>query len=214
MFSIVSVCQSAGVGVLKVPHVTKILHLFKRVHFGIPWFLPRSSSWLCSPLLCRQRLGPATRLGVCEGEGGGNYSIYLVTYEHESHVLLTILRLSDWKLTRIHSSRMHTAHCNGHFSWHACPPATHSPYHTCSPAMHVPLSCTPCHTCPCHACPLPPTPTCHAYPLPCMPPYHACPLPCMPPTTHAPHHAHPPLLTEFLTHACENFTLTQFRCGR
>ena len=106
---------------------------------------------------------------------------------------------------------------------HVCPLATHAPaMHAPSPAMHTPchacpLPCmpptmhAPCHTCPlphmpprhmppCHACPPPWTPPCHAHPLP---------LPCMPlpPCT-------PPLWTEFLTHASENITLPQHRCGR
>ena len=93
--------------------------------------------------------------------------------------------------TRMHSSRMRTAH-----------------------------SLTISHSI-CHACPH------HAHPLPCMLPCHSCPLPCMPPTTHAPpHHACPPAMhtpchacplppwTEFLTHASENITLLQLRCGQ
>ena len=58
--------------------------------------------------------------------------------------------------TRMHSSRMHTARCSGHLSFHACPhhpchahhlpcmpPATHTTCHACPPAMH-----TTCHACP------------------------------------------------------------------
>ena len=76
--------------------------------------------------------------------------------------------------TRMHSSRMHTAHCNCHFSCH-----TH-PQPTCMPSTtHAPLPCMP----PCHTCP----PTMHApprmSPLPHMPPHHACPSPTM----HTPH---------------------------
>ena len=84
--------------------------------------------------------------------------------------------------TRMHSSRMRTARCNCHFSYHACPPprtpptthiplphmppATHAPCHACPPTTHTPLA----HT----------SPTTHA-PLPCMPPCHACaPLPRTP----------------------------------
>ena len=73
---------------------------------------------------------------------------------------------------------------------HACPPAMHaSPPHAClpamyAPAMHAPLPCTPTAT---HTSP------CHAHP----------------PAVHA-----PPPWTEFLTHASENITLPQLRCGR
>ena len=74
-----------------------------------------------------------------------------------------------------------------------CVPPAHWPYLVVS-AMHA-----PCHTCP---------PAMHAPLLPCMPPpHHACPLPRMPPAMHA------PLWTEFLTHASENITLPQLRCG-
>ena len=118
-------------------------------------------------------------------------------------------------------------------------PPTHWLYLIVSP-MHVPLPCMPpCHACPplpcmphppCHTCPAMHAP-CHAHPLPCMPPNHACPpchacpLPCRlprhayPPAMHAPCQAcpparHAPPWTEFLTHASENITLPQLRCGR
>ena len=83
------------------------------------------------------------------------------------------------KVTRMHSSRLHTVRWSGRLSCHARPhchayqPAKHAPCHACPPP------CTPpCHTCPHHA-----WPPCHAcFPLPCMPPsHHAC-----PPAMHAP----------------------------
>ena len=75
-------------------------------------------------------------------------------------------------LTRMHSSRMCTVQCSGHFSCHRCP--NHAIF-----AMHAPLPCTPpCHTClPWYTCPL-----CYVCPsLPCIPPPS-----CMPPSPHMP----------------------------
>ena len=129
----------------------------------------------------------------------------------------------------MHSSRMRTTSsltvshsvCWGHVC-HAYPPhiasATHAPPH-----CHA---CHPCHACPPLPCLPPPTmhiPLPHMPPpamytsLPCMPPYHACPsatppLPCTPHMPTDPMHASP--RTEFLTHASENITLAQLRCGR
>ena len=139
-------------------------------------------------------------------------------------------------ITRMHSSRMRTARCSGHLSWHACPChpplAMYAPYHTHSPlhmppchtppAMHTPTMHTPStyvphvtHT-PCHACP----PAMHT-PQPC-PPCHACPLLCTPPAMHAlplamhaPGHACPqPRMPPGQTDTCENITFPNFVCGR
>ena len=100
--------------------------------------------------------------------------------------------------TSMHSSRMRTARCNGRFSCHTLP-ATDAPCHAHPLSTHTP----------CHACPPPPhmpptmhTPATHA-PMP-----HIYTLPCTPPAMHA------PLWIEFLTHACENITLPQLRCGQ
>ena len=87
--------------------------------------------------------------------------------------------------TRMHSSRMRTACCNGRFSCHA------TPCHTC------PRHIIPCHT-PRHAHPLPHmAPPCTP-PKPHMPYCHACPppdkhapSPCMPPAMHTPWNAYP-----------------------
>ena len=57
----------------------------------------------------------------------------------------------------------------------------------------------------CHVCPPPHTPPYHAL-VPC----HACPLPHIPPC----HTCPPPPWTEFLTHASENITFPELRCGR
>ena len=127
--------------------------------------------------------------------------------------------------TRMHSSRMRTARCSGHLSWHACPChpplAMYAPYHTHSPlhmppchtppAMHTPTMHTPStyvphvtHT-PCHAHPPSHAPPAmhvpyYAHPRPCTP----SPWPCMPPATHAPGQ----------TDTCENITFPNFVCGR
>ena len=80
----------------------------------------------------------------------------------------TLIKLNSEKIyigTRMHSSRMHTAHYNCWFSYHACPPTMHAPYHT----QPNPLPCIPSTM--------------------LAPAMHAS-MPCMPPT-HAPHHAHP-----------------------
>ena len=132
---------------------------------------------------------------------GFKFQSYCVSWEIEKFIVN--MKLQKFRhdfpmnslLTRIHSSRMHTAHCNCRFSCHACPPAMHAPHHAC------PLPCMPpaMHALPCHAHPPPQTPPCHACPLPCMPP-----LPNM----------SPPPWTEFLTHTCDNITLQQLRCGR
>ena len=100
------------------------------------------------------------------------------------------------KVTRMHSSRLHTVRWSGRLSCHARPHC-----HAYQPAKHAP----------CHACPPPCTPPCHTCPHHAWPPCHACfPLPCMPPSHHAcPPAMHAPLWTEFLTHACENITFPQ-----
>ena len=51
-------------------------------------------------------------------------------------------------------------------------------------------------------------PPCHTYPPSHTPPAMHTPLPCTPPGTHD------PMWTEFLTHASENITLPQLRCGQ
>ena len=103
-----------------------------------------------------------------------------------SHLLFGQLLLGIKSLTRMHSSRMHTAHsltvCHGRSICLGDSPPPHTP-----PATHTPR---------------------HAHP-PCMPPAMHAPLPCTPPSMHTP----PPLWTEFLTHASENITLPQIRCG-
>ena len=72
--------------------------------------------------------------------------------------------------TRMHSSRMHTAHRNCHFSCHTHPQPPCMP-----PTTHAPLPCMPpYHACPHHAWPHMPPPTMHA-PSP------------LPPTMHTPH---------------------------
>ena len=99
--------------------------------------------------------------------------------------------------TRMHSSRIHTAHSLtvSRSICHACP------CHTCPPAMHTPLPCMPPPCTP---------PATHTHPAMHIPP------PCMPhPNMHIPCHTCPPYpWTEFLTHASENITLPQLRCGR
>ena len=99
--------------------------------------------------------------------------------------------------TRMHSSRMCTAHSLtvSHSIFHPCPPpAMHAPCHACPPATHVPPAMhTPCHTCPpCHACPH------HAWPPAMHTPFLACPLPHMPPC-----HACPPAM-HALPHCGQN----------
>ena len=154
-------------------------------------------------------------------------------------ILMGLVMLGDFirafhVLTRMHSSRMHTAH--SFTVCHTRPPpcmqpfpATHVPHHP-HPLPHIlPATHPPCHTCPptSHACPPPhiqPSPAmhtpCHVYPMPCMPPVMHAPLPHTPPALHAPTPCKPPamhipsLWTEFLTHASENVTLPQLGCGR
>ena len=90
-------------------------------------------------------------------------------------------------LTRIHSSRIRTAHCSGCLSCHACPPPTHVPCHTCPP----PATYASCHACPLPCMPLPHMP--HAMHVPTThAPHHACPLPHTPSSTHAPLPCTPP----------------------
>ena len=102
------------------------------------------------------------------------------------------------------------SHAHSPFATHGPPFATHAPFTT-----HVPLH----HTCPRQPCMPPSNHTCppayHAHPLATMhapwQPYtspinHTCP----PATTHAP----PPPPVNRITHACENITLPQLRCGR
>ena len=94
------------------------------------------------------------------------------------------------KITRMHSSRMRTAHsltvCRS-ICWGAYM-ARMPPCHACPPAMHGP---------PCHACP-PPHHTCpHASPC------HAC---CPPPRTP------PPPCGQ--TDTCKNVTFANFVCRR
>ena len=99
------------------------------------------------------------------------------------------------KVTRMHSSRMRTAHslteltvsCGICWGWHAChaPPCL-----TCPPAMHAGPPPTATHA-PCHACcpPLPHmphamhAPHCHTCPPPCTLPCHASPCHACPPWT-------------------------------
>ena len=110
-------------------------------------------------------------------------------------------------LTRMHSSRMCTAHllttscsiCCGMHAPLPCmpspPPAMHAPCHTQSPATHAPSNSHACppscmsptmHVPPAMHSPLPHTP-CHAFPpgMHALPTMHA-PLPCT-----APHHTCP-----------------------
>ena len=106
-------------------------------------------------------------------------------------------------LTRIHSSRIRTAHCSGCLSCHACPPPTHVPCHTCPPCHICLLSCMP---------PAMHAPSTHA---PCDAcPHHACPPPCMPPATHTLFNACPSTMhTPFpcgQTDTCENITFANF----
>ena len=126
-------------------------------------------------------------------------------------------------VTRMHSSRMHTA-CSVIISpyliiSHACPPR-----HTCLPSscmpptMHTPQQpCLPPATMP--------APSNHAHPpqQPCMSPgnharppttMHAPWQPCMPPSNHTPpsNHACPPFCGQ--THTCKNITFANFVCGR
>ena len=101
----------------------------------------------------------------------------------QANIKLRLVRINVE--TRMYSSRMRTACCNGRFSCHVTPCYT-CPRHTHPPAIH-PAMHTPCHTWPHHAHPQ----TTHAL-LPCMPPsaMHA-PSPCMPPAMHTPCHAYP-----------------------
>ena len=79
-------------------------------------------------------------------------------------------------LTRMHSSRMRTAHLLT---------VSRSICHVCHPPPHMPLlPCTPCHAPPAIHAPLPHTPTCQAHPP-------ATDTPAM----HAPHHVYPPCHT-------------------
>ena len=94
----------------------------------------------------------------------------------------------------MHSSRMHTARCSGHLSWHTCPPPpqTCMPLLSCMPPVtHAPITRTPCHAHPHHACHTHPHHTC---------PHHACPLSCMPPLTHTPLAYMPPCHAHY--HIC------------
>ena len=112
------------------------------------------------------------------------------TTKFEKWIFKTLSLISA--LTRMHSSRMHTAQCSGYLSCGHTPPP---PHHACPPAMHaLPATHTPLpHTHPCNTCP-PTMHTTHAYP------HHACPLPHTPPPPHMP----PP---NRMTDACENITL-------
>ena len=99
----------------------------------------------------------------------------------------------------MHSSRMRTVHYSGPLPHTR--PHTHGHPATHDPATYAPLPCLPSpHTLPCHAHPLPSIPLCDAGP-PChaFRPCHTT-LPCKPPSR-----------PEFLTHACENITLSQLR---
>ena len=121
-------------------------------------------------------------------------------------------RQKTYCLTRMHSSRMRTArsltvsHCirKTEKTTHAPPlnKTTHAPPNK---TMHAPPNKTT------HA---PPNKTTHAHPRPNKT-THAHPRPNK--TMHAPPgattHAPPPW-TELLTHASENITLPQLRCGR
>ena len=118
-----------------------------------------------------------------------------------------ITYLHMWVVTRMHSSSMHTIHCQWScLPCHACPchacPSCHAyTYcHAWPPAMHAPLPCMP----PCHACPLACTLTMHT-PCHAWPPCHVCPLPCMPPCHTCPHHAYP-LAMHAPCHACSRAT--------
>ena len=97
------------------------------------------------------------------------------------------------EITRMHSSRMFTAHFSGCLSCihpslcHACPPATHVPCHPCLPPG----------TSPSHICPLPCMPHCHGHPITMHAPFHHAP-PC---------HACPPGQNDWRT--SENITLPQ-----
>ena len=135
-------------------------------------------------------------------------------------------------ITRMHSSRMRTAHSLTVFCHILCtpppaimhtphnhtwnppqpcmPPSNHTPHdnHTCPPQPHIPPAVT------------------HAPQQPHMPPHnhacppcnHACPLqPCMPPATmytptamHTPRQpCMPPSPVDRMTHTCKNITLSQ-----
>ena len=106
---------------------------------------------------------------------------------------------------------------------HACPPFTmHAPFDMHGPfTMHAPPTTMHAPWQPCmpstgnHACPLQPCmpldnqahpPGNHA----CHPGNHACP----PATIHAPWQPRTPAPMNRITHACENITLPQLRCGR
>ena len=99
--------------------------------------------------------------------------------------------LKYYFMTRMHSSWMRTARSLtvSPSICHACPLPCMPPSHACPPATHAP-------------------PAMHA-PLPDIPPSHTC-----PPATHTPLPCTPPPWTEFVTHASENITLPQLRCGR
>ena len=107
----------------------------------------------------------------------------------------------------MHSRRMRTTRCNGHFSCYACPTYHTPPLPCMPPATHAPSSMHAPH----HTHPLPGTP-----PLPCMPmpPCHTC-----PPATHAPLPHMPPAAppgqnsshTLVKTLPCRNFIATHGR---
>ena len=82
------------------------------------------------------------------------------------------------KVTRMHSSRMHTVRCSGRLSCHAAPHCHAYPPATHAPTMHPP----PCMPPPCSP------PATHAPPPPCM-----ATLPCMLPLAMHPPHACPPV---------------------
>ena len=145
--------------------------------------------------------------------------------------------------TRMHSSRMRTAHSlivspylikipmHAPPSCHAHPPSPCMPplHHACPPSPHTPLSpCTPPqlpHTPP-SPCMLPPSPC--MPPSPCTPPFcHACPPFTTPPGNHAhplatinaphqqPHtHPQPPPPPCRQTDTCKNITFANFVRGR
>ena len=128
--------------------------------------------------------------------------------------------------TRMHSSRMHTAHSLTVSRLILCMPPSQ---------LRTPPNNHACHQQPCtspdsHASP---AATAHTPQQPCTPPatMHAPQQPCMPPgnytplaTTHAPwqpltppNHAHPRATTHVppvnrITHTCKNITLPQLRC--
>ena len=91
--------------------------------------------------------------------------------------------------------------------------AMHAPHHAYSLAMHTPQPCMPPVTSP---------PATHAWeqtpseqtPLGVDTPLRADPQTRHPPGADTPQEQTSPLWTEFLTHASENITLPQLRCGR